>query len=435
MIKMNWLSRACAVVLTAGFASSASAAGFAIFEAGARATATAGAFTATADDPSAMFYNPAGLASNEKLTAMVGMTLIFPNSKLEGLNPFPGAGYEAKQQKQIFFPPNFYVAAPISKGFNLSLGAWFPYGLSTAWDDNENFAGKYLSKRVDLRTFSFSLQASYQVTEWLAVGAGPELRIGDVKLQRAQGVFDPFQNKFVDALHVDIRSDVKTALGWTAGIMLKPVKDVRVGVAYHSAVDMKFKGNGRFFLNSVNPQLGAVLNARFPLGVDVPVTTTVQEPDLLMFGAAVDLFDKALTLEVNGNYTGWEVFDKTVLEFQAVNGKQVPTSTLEHNWRNTWTIRAGATARFGHNKNTWAAVGFVYDQTPQPDEDVSPLLPDANRTGVSVGLGMHLFGLRAEISNLFLFFHDRTTTTNKDNFSARYTTFADLLVGNLIYSF
>ena len=49
-------------VLLLLFASSAWAGGFNIYEMGSRATALGGAFTATADDATAVFYNPAGLA-------------------------------------------------------------------------------------------------------------------------------------------------------------------------------------------------------------------------------------------------------------------------------------------------------------------------------------------------------------------------------------
>ena len=86
----------------------ASAAGFSIFEAGSRATAMGGAFVAQADDLSAMFYNPAGLAKytkKGKLKAMVGVTLIIPTSELaEGYNPYPGQGYSSKMARPVLLP-------------------------------------------------------------------------------------------------------------------------------------------------------------------------------------------------------------------------------------------------------------------------------------------------------------------------------------------
>ena len=55
-------------------------AGFALFEAGNKALGMGGAFTAVADDPSAMFWNPAGMAFqiDEGTQFMVGVTFIAP---------------------------------------------------------------------------------------------------------------------------------------------------------------------------------------------------------------------------------------------------------------------------------------------------------------------------------------------------------------------
>ena len=64
----------CLVVLsmtTAAFGS-----GFALFEAGAKAIAMGGAFAATADDPSAIFFNPAGIAQIRRGEILFGGTLI-----------------------------------------------------------------------------------------------------------------------------------------------------------------------------------------------------------------------------------------------------------------------------------------------------------------------------------------------------------------------
>ena len=77
--------------------------------------------------------------------------------------------------------------------------------------------------------------------------------------------------------------------------------------------------------------------------------------------------------------------------------------------------------------SSWVAGGFVYDQTPQPDADAGPFLPDANRTGGTIGAGLALSEhFQFQFSSLFLWFHERTITTSKDNFSATYQTFAIL---------
>jgi long-chain fatty acid transport protein len=148
-----------------------------------------------------------------------------------------------------------------------------------------------------------------------------------------------------------------------------------------------------------------------------------------MFGIAYEVTPN-LTLEADGNYTTWSVFDQTVLQ---IDGQ--PDQILVHNWVNTWTIRAGLTYRCS-TTGSWIAGGFVYDQTPQPDADVGVFLPDANRTGGTIGAGIALSKhFQFQVSSLFLWFHERTITTSKDNFSATYQTFAILPSATLKLAF
>jgi long-chain fatty acid transport protein len=140
---------------------------------------------------------------------------------------------------------------------------------------------------------------------------------------------------------------------------------------------------------------------------------------MLFFGASYDVTPK-LTVNVDGNYAWWDVFDKTVFSIQGL-----PDSTIPHDWENTWTFRAGA--GYQATENVWLGAGFLYDQTPQPDEDVGALLPDANRTGITIGAGLKLAkNFEFQFSSLFIWFHERTTLTNHDNFNGTYKTFAIL---------
>src|SRR5512143_3819169 len=58
-------------------AASANAAGFRLPEAGAKAMGMGFAFTAQADDPSAIYFNPAGLTQLDGQNVMVGGTYIY----------------------------------------------------------------------------------------------------------------------------------------------------------------------------------------------------------------------------------------------------------------------------------------------------------------------------------------------------------------------
>jgi long-chain fatty acid transport protein len=434
---LGGLALLLAIVLIA--AGPASAAGFSIFEAGSRATGMGGAFVGVANDQSAMFYNPAGLgeqAEKGKLKAMVGVTLIMPDSKLDqGADPYPGSDYSAKQKSMIFFPPNFYASYGLSECLNLSFGTWFPFGLSTAWEDQDSFRGQYVSQRVDLRQYSMGLQLGWKVNEYLSVGAGPELRVSDVKLQRNVPLFNPFTNRVVTAAHADIVGDGYAAdLTFGAGIKINPTPEFSIGASYHGAVTSDYSGAATFYKQSTgNAQLDGAFAAKVPLDKPVPVETAIDYPAMTQVGISYT-FNKKLTLAASGTYTQWDAFKQITLTYGTVDGKTVPATTIDFNYENAWAYRVGIDWKATEKLAVLA--GFVYDQTPQPDESVSPLLPDANRTGYSIGLsakiGQHTW---VDFSNLFLFFHERTTLTNKDNFNGTYKTFADLAVLNLRTSF
>lgn len=426
------------LLLVAGLVatSPASAAGFSIFEAGSRATAMGGAFVAQADDLSAMFYNPAGLAGQvEKgqLKAMAGVTLIVPKAELvEGYDPYPGTGYSSKMADQFFFPPNVYAAYGLSDCVSLSFGTWFPFGLATKWDEPD-FRGRYLSQYVDLKQFAASVQIAWKINDVISVGAGPEMRFSTVKLQRKVPLFNPYTNRVVDAAHADIRGDLEMDLTFGAGIKLNPTPAFSIGASYHGQVDADFEGDATFYqLSTGYADLDAAFAGKVPVNKPVPVATTIQAPAQWQFGLAYD-FGK-VELSAAGTYTEWSAFDTTVLAFEAVDGKQVPTSVLPHDWENVWAYRFGIKWQ---TSDTFELMGgYVYDETPEPDGDVGPLLPDANRNGFSVGFSWKMGkNTWVDFSNLALFFKERAVTTNDDNFNGRYKNFANLTVLNLRTSF
>ena len=72
-------------------------------------------------------------------------------------------------------------------------------------------------------------------------------------------------------------------------------------------------------------------------------------------------------------------------------------------------------------------MGYIYDESPQPDETVSPLLPDADRNDYVVGYGFVGNRLRFDFALMYVDFDKRTTTTNVNNFNGTYETDAWLL--------
>src|SRR2546425_2167260 len=92
------------------------------------------AFVATADNPSAIYYNPAGITQLEGHNFRVGAYVIALGSE------FTGRGLQVDTKDDIQPVPEFYSTytpknSPLSFGF----GSYSPYGLNLEWPDSAGF--------------------------------------------------------------------------------------------------------------------------------------------------------------------------------------------------------------------------------------------------------------------------------------------------------
>ena len=150
-------------LVAAGSAGRLEAAGFALFEQGSKGNAVGGAFAATADDPSAMFFNPAGNAFVDRFTLEGGgFAILRPTARLDGQSPYPGDGYSASMSKSLYGIGHGYGVLPLSDSVKLSVGFWTPNGLGVPWENPDTFAGRFISQRVDLRQLAVSAQLAVQ---------------------------------------------------------------------------------------------------------------------------------------------------------------------------------------------------------------------------------------------------------------------------------
>ena len=130
----------------------------------------AGAFVAIANDPTAIFHNPAGLAWLEGTQISFGTTLIRPKNALNLAN-WPDPAYiNVPGESQWFYPSTFYISHKINDRLAAGFGFFSPYGLGTKWP--EDYPLKYISYSADMKTFFFNPTLAYKVSENFSVGAG-----------------------------------------------------------------------------------------------------------------------------------------------------------------------------------------------------------------------------------------------------------------------
>jgi len=405
------MGRALSVVALVSLAAAPlHAAGFSIFEQGAKATGMAGAFTAQADDPSLLFYNAGGLAFVDKREFSVGATWIrSTKADFHGATPFPGPNYSAKQETLSEFPPHAYWVQPITSTWKFGLGIETPFGLTTSWDNPDQFAGRFLSTKASLQAFDINPTLGWQITPTFGLGIGGIVRVSKVELNRDIPAINPFTLMAADVGRLNLKSDyTKDSYGFNIGILHRWNESFSWGLSYRSEIKVDYEGDARVTqIPTGFPQFDAAVAAQIPFNKSLPVKTKIDYPAQASLGLAFAL-TRNLLLETDVNWMGWSSFKTVPITFTGGAGNALPNTSLPQDWEDVLSYRAGL--RWTTSPASQWRFGLVFDKTPQPEEGVSPLLPDADRTGYCVGYG-HTQGFRFDVGLMYLDFKKRTTNT------------------------
>jgi len=408
------------LIVTLALAGEVSAAGFSIYEHGAAATATAGAFIARANDPTAIFYNAAGIAG-QKMSVALGTTLIIPKTEFNGDNPFPGVGVTEKMKDALYYPSHAYLVAPIGP-VTVGFGVFSPFGLGTEWPDA--FSGRASSTKSVIQTFYFNPVVAYRLGP-VSVGAGVQAVYGTVELARIART--PVLTEFKDVAKLSLEGTSSLAYGFNAGVQYCPIKQVVVGASYRSKAKCDFTGTAKF--DSINANY-ALVKGKLPTETDVESSITF--PAIMGVGVAVTPIP-ALTIEANVVQMQWSVFDSLGITFTdpayASLGETIPEE-----YETARSYRIGAEYRI--NRSLVARIGYLYDESPAPDASVSTLLPDASRNSYMVGIGYTFGGATLDLSYMYLPFNDRSTNgQSRAGYNGLYKSSASLYGITLTYRF
>jgi long-chain fatty acid transport protein len=401
-----------ALLVTLFLASQAIAGGFQLNEHGARAMAQGGAFAARASDGSAIYFNPAGLGFQTQPSIYIGMTAITPAGYFIGpteKNPSEKTTFVSS----TFTPINVYGVMPVMDRLVVAVGINNPFGLGTEWP--RDWVGKYLTTKIDLKTFFITPTVAYKLMDNLSVGVGLNVVTGSVLLERAVPVSSI---ALPEPPRVSISMGA-SGVGFNAGVMYKPTPDISVGASYRTSVKVDATGNASFTPNYV--ALG------LPNG-DVGAKITL--PATGFIGVAYTGI-KNLEIEADYQYIGWSSYDKLAVDFKANN----TTSSSPKNYENTYMLRLGA--EYTMDSFHFRA-GYVFDRSPVKTEYVEPLLPDANRNGYCFGAGYDVTDhFSVEGAYMFLKFKQRDVVNSipENSFDGTYVTYVDLIGVNFGYRF
>ena len=321
--------------------------GIRLFDHDAFATARGDAFVATADNPSAIYYNPAGITQlkGQQVRGAVDVLKVdaeFDSSSLRDA---------ATHNDFVPLPGFFYTYTPEDFPLSFGIGYYVPFGLAMEWPENGPF--RTTTMRGELQYHTLNPVVAWQVTKALSIAVGPTVNYAYTDLRR--GIVSPgdeFKFKGDDF-----------AYGLTAGLLWQPAMKHSFGISYRSASTARFEGESTITPYPV-PKQDASVNLPFPN---------------IIIGGYSFRPTPHWNLEVDLDWTDWETINTPTLKQKTGN------VALPLNFRSSFGVEAGVTRYFD---NGWhISAGYVYLQDSVPTESFNPLIPDQDLHVFSAGVG------------------------------------------------
>ena len=400
-------------------ASTSFAAGFRLPEAGVKAMGMGFAFTAQADDPSAIYFNPAGLTQLKGNNIMLGGTYVQENGgTFTGTTPL-GTGTET-QKDLVFFIPNMYYTYTDKGGWvSFGVGVFSPFGLGQEYQNRNTSLFRTAVTKIDLQTVVVNPTIAFKIVEGVSVGFGIDFMYAKAELARTSVINNSFPpaNTPLNLYNLDMEGD-GTAWGYNFGILLTPTPNFRVGANFRSPFTVTIKngevditnisGNPIAFITGTPPGTfpGVVKPASAsPAGNSFETTgsTKLNLPATAAIGMAYNW--NRLTVEADLDWTFWSSWQRLDIDIKD-QGALLADINSARLWQNVMAFRIGAEYRV--TDPLALRVGFVYDPTPVPAETMDAFLPDADRYNYMVGAGYKIGAWTIDGAFMYVDKKDRT---------------------------
>jgi long-chain fatty acid transport protein len=377
---------------------------------------------ATAEDANTVWFNPAGLARLNFTQIEAGINFITPSAKFNNQaslpalgQPLGGTGGDAGGTAAV---PTIFASMAINDDWHVGIGFNAPFGLKTDYDNG--WIGRYQALESKIETFNINPAVSWRATKDFWLGAGVNYQQFKATLTNnvnytgalAQGFQQAAAAGLIPASSIPsligatagLDSFVSTtgsdySWGWNAGAMYSIGGDAnndngaaRIGLAYRSKIKFNVTGN----VGITNPTPPTLTGALAPFNPVVQqVSTSINQSRLYSGSVALDIempdtgslsyyqrLNDKWDILADVTWTGWSSIPQ--LAILRTSGPATGTSTvLPENFKDTWRYSLGV--NYQYSDKIVLRAGVAFDQTPINSTDLSPRLPDGDRTWLATG--------------------------------------------------
>ena len=329
------------------------AGGFRLPDQDAFATARGEAFAATADNASAIYYNPAGLGQLRGHNLRAGFYSIWFQSSYES----PSGGNWESKAKINPVPQLFYAYGCEDLPLTFGLGVYAPFGLSLKWPGDVPF--RQVALEGSLNYITVNPAVAWRILPNLSLGAGLNVNRGSAFLKQGLAPI-PLGDAF------EFKGD-GLSVGGNVGLQWQINSNFTLGTTYRSASTIGMDGH-------INIQPPASLPTRASASLDFSI------PESAVVGLSWRPTPK-WNIEADVEWTDWNNVNSLAIK------SVVPLPAVPFNWHESYYYELGVTRYF--ENRWWVSAGYVFNQSAMPDKYYNPAVADVDKHFFSVGTGYH----------------------------------------------
>lgn len=395
----------------------AEASGFYFGDNGATALAQGGAFTAQADDLSAMQYNPAGLAQQKGFGFLVDAQLLNHSVSFSRQDPGFDPANPSKLVNPVANTGGLFLVPMIGLGYGLpvgprtltvALGVYGPPSVGRYQFAEPNYtvrgAGDALTpdpRRTSPQRYTLinndilivypTLSVAIDVHPKFMVGASFQLVASRFMFRQSMygGLTNPTRQLDEDPNYdATVKVDLNGRLAFTGvlGAMYKPLPWLSLGASVRPPIALHARGTMNLTLGDKLAGLGATVTgnqADFDLSLPLEIRVGARFTPIERFGVNVDFV-----------YLGWQAVDSFLLTPKDVmltaggEPKAIEPIRIPRHWRATYSGRVGAS--YDVSKWVTAHGGAMYETAAASDEYFSVDFAHPNRVFLTAGVTGHV---------------------------------------------
>ena len=345
----------------------ANAEGFGVYEWSASGSGMGEAYMFGEEDPAVLAYNPAAITKLNGRYFSAGVSFFDPHDS-NRFNFADGTSTSYNNNYSTATAPYLYYVDKAGENAWWGVALFARYGNNLEYDTK--WPGRYDTIFSGIKGFTVQPTYAWKFGNGWSAAVGLDINMVNLEMQKANYTGSPY----------DIYSKIdgtSYAIGGVVAINYDFNPNTSAGLVYRTRIKHNMDADADF-------------SSRIPSGnFSTQAHGSVTLPDSLTFGVSHKFNEGRTRVEADVVWTNWTTYDALNLHFDhavgvnPMTGQPIYDVNSIKDWKAAWRINLGVEHKL--SKRWSILLGYVWDQSPVPDNRMDFTVPTGDRHRGSIG--------------------------------------------------